>query len=117
MKTYWWQDKIDDYQQWHSLLVRVNPEAVNDDAPALLSGHNSRMQLQLRGYPLFWATVLRDHCGVWLIYNQDHPAQQNLLSPLCRQKNKPRSGAVTSPVICRSALPRCLRPESGCCAR
>ena len=53
MKTYWWQDKIDDYQQWHSLLVRVNPEAVNDDAPALLSGHNSRMQLQLRGYPLF----------------------------------------------------------------
>lgn len=29
MKTYWWQDKIDDYQQWHSLLVRVNPETVN----------------------------------------------------------------------------------------
>lgn len=24
MKTYWWQDKIDDYPQWHSLLVRVN---------------------------------------------------------------------------------------------
>lgn len=88
MKTYWWQDKIDDYQQWHSLLVRVNPETVNEDAPALLSGHNSRMQLQLRGYPLFWATVLRDHCGVWLIYNQDHPAQQNLLSPLRSQQTE-----------------------------
>lgn len=88
MKTYWWQDKIDDYQQWHSLLVRVSPETVNDDAPVLLSGHNSRMQLQLRGYPLFWATVLRDHCGVWLIYNQDHPAQQDLLSPLRSQQTE-----------------------------
>ncbi|MEY1090186.1 hypothetical protein AB7160_15200 [Morganella morganii] len=24
MKTCWWQDNIDDYQQWHSLFVRVN---------------------------------------------------------------------------------------------
>ncbi len=62
MKTYWWQDKIDDYQQWHSLLVRVNPETVNDDAPALLSGHNSRMRccvvIRCSGQPYCEITVV-----------------------------------------------------------
>lgn len=82
MKTYWWQDKIDDYQQWHSLHVRVNPQSVTSGAPELLSGHNSRIQLQLRGYPLFWATVLHNHSGVWLIHNREHPDQNNLLSPI-----------------------------------
>ncbi len=35
MKTCWWQDKIDDYQQWHSLLVRVTRQRRKKSYPQI----------------------------------------------------------------------------------
>ena len=36
----------------------------------MLSSHFGRMALQLGGEPLFWASMLEDHSGVWLVLMQ-----------------------------------------------
>lgn len=77
MTNYWWKDLIDHNDCWQGLELTVHK--VNSLAMEMQSGHNGRMALQLNGEVLFWATVLKDHGGVWLVFNAEHPAQQQLL--------------------------------------
>ena len=77
MKKYWWEDFLDHEHSWQGLVINV---AQNDARPLeMQSGHNGRLALKVKGETLFWATVLKDHGGVWLIFNAEHTAQQQLL--------------------------------------
>lgn len=77
MTNYWWKDLIDHNDCWQGLELTVHK--VSSLAMEMQSGHNGRMALQLNGEVLFWATVLKDHGCVWLVFNAEHPAQQQLL--------------------------------------
>lgn len=77
MKHYWWKDFLDRDNSWLGLELQV---AQGDgQAMEMQSGHHGRMALQINGETLFWATVLKNHGGVWLVFNAEHPAQQLLL--------------------------------------
>lgn len=78
----WWADLRDLNDVWQGLTLTVNIPAHSGLAMEMLSGHNGRMALQLNGEPLFWATMLSDHSGVWLIFNDEHSAQSSLLAPI-----------------------------------
>ncbi|ANR81074.1 hypothetical protein BBB57_11710 [Kosakonia sacchari] len=77
MTDYWWKDLRDRNESWQGLELMVREG--DGQAMEMLSGHNGRMALQVNGQTLFWATMLNDHSGVWLVFNADHPAQQLLL--------------------------------------
>ncbi|MEI2264960.1 hypothetical protein [Erwinia sp. CGal63] len=77
MKHYWWKDFLDRDSRWQGLELQVRQG--DGQAMEMQSGHHGRMTLQVNGKPLFWATVLKNHGGVWLVFNADHPAQQLLL--------------------------------------
>lgn len=77
MTDYWWKDLIDHNDRWQGLELTVHKN--NSLAMEMLSGQNGRMALRLNGEVLFWATVLKDHCGVWLVFNAEHSSQQRLL--------------------------------------
>ena len=77
MTNYWWKDLLDQNKCWQGLELTVRKG--NRLALGMQSGHNGRMALQVNGEALFWATVLNDHSGVWLVFNAEHPAQRQLL--------------------------------------
>ncbi|MGY5958656.1 Cytoplasmic protein [Kosakonia sp. BK9b] len=77
MTEYWWKDLLDRNESWQGLELKVR--SGDGQAMEMQSGHNGRMALQVNGETLFWATMLQDHSGVWLIFNAEHPAQQLLI--------------------------------------
>jgi hypothetical protein len=77
MTDYWWKDLLDHNDSWLGLELTVRK--VDGQAMEMQSGHNGRMALQVNGETLFWATMLKDASGIWLVFNAQHPAQQNLL--------------------------------------
>lgn len=77
MTEYWWKDLRDRNDRWQGLELMVREGA--GQAMEMQSGHNGRMALQVNGETLFWATMLKDHSGVWLVFNAEHPGQQPLL--------------------------------------
>ena len=80
MTNYWWKDLIDQNNCWQGLELTVHN--VNSPVFEMQSGHNERMALLANSEALFWATVLKDHSGVWLVFNAEHPAQRRLLPPI-----------------------------------
>ncbi|AYH05572.1 hypothetical protein [Pectobacterium parmentieri] len=82
MAHYWWKDLLDRNNVWQGLELIVQGQAPSKQNIEMLSGHHGRMSLQVRGEALFWASMLKDHSGVWLVFNADHPDQQGLLSPV-----------------------------------
>lgn len=82
MTHYWWKDLHDRNDAWLGLALTVKGETPPGLALEMLSGHHGRMALQLRGETLFWASMLKDYSGVWLVTNREHPDQQNLLPPV-----------------------------------
>lgn len=79
MTDYWWQDLVDRNNQWQGLELNLKDSQKNAPAMEMLSGHYGRMALQYCGETLFWASMLEDHSGVWLIFNADHPRSQGML--------------------------------------
>lgn len=77
MADYWWKDFLDDHEHWQGLELIVRSGSTR--AMEMLSGHNGRMALHVNGETLFWATMLKDHSGVWLVSNDAHPNQRVLL--------------------------------------
>lgn len=77
MSEYWWKDLHDRQDRWQGLELVVREG--NGQAMEMQSGNNGRMALQVNGEPLFWATMLNDHSGVWLVFNAEHPGQDLLL--------------------------------------
>ncbi|EPN9384364.1 hypothetical protein ROM48_17775 [Cronobacter malonaticus] len=82
MTHYWWKDLHDRNDAWLGLALTVKGETPAGLALEMLSGHHGRMALQLRGETLFWASMLKDYSGVWLVTNREHPDQLNLLPPV-----------------------------------
>lgn len=82
MAQYWWKDLRDRDNVWQGLELIVQKAQQPGYAMEMLSGHHGRMALQFQGETLFWASMLKDHAGVWLVFNADHPAQQGLLPPV-----------------------------------
>lgn len=76
MTDYWWKDLVDRNNQWQGLELIFKENQRTEPAMEMLSGHFGRMTLQLAGEPLFWASMLEDHSGVWLVFNADHPRSQ-----------------------------------------
>ncbi|MCW2478105.1 hypothetical protein [Candidatus Symbiopectobacterium sp. NZEC135] len=64
---------------WQGLEVHshVGPTAVA--AMDMRSGHHGRMALYSHNVPLFWASMLKDHSGIWLVFNTEHPQSEGLL--------------------------------------
>ena len=82
MSQYWWKDLLDRNGHWQGLELQVQESDSPVQTMEMLSGHHGRMALQLQGETLFWATMLADHSGVWLVFNADHPGQQSMLPPV-----------------------------------
>jgi hypothetical protein len=82
MAQYWWKDLLDRNNTWQGLELMFRGEQHSGQAMEMLSGHHGRMALQLQEETLFWASMLKDHSGVWLVFNADHPGQQDLLPPV-----------------------------------
>lgn len=79
MTQYWCKDLLDRNNRWQGLELTVRAEQHPGHAMEMPSGHHGRMALQFQGETLFWATMLKDHSGVWLVFNADHPGQRELL--------------------------------------
>ncbi|WP_347253931.1 hypothetical protein [Leminorella grimontii] len=75
----WWKDVLDSAQSWQGLELTIGVSERSDKTMEMVSGHRGRMSLWIGGEPLFWATVLEDHSGVWLVINEDHRVQSTLL--------------------------------------
>ncbi|MFK8260677.1 ParB/Srx family N-terminal domain-containing protein [Erwinia sp. AnSW2-5] len=84
MSQYWWQDLHDRNTVWLGLELH-NPPPTTPPILAMHSGHHGRMALSLRGTPLFWASMLKDHSGLWLVFNTEHPDPHTLLPPITSQ--------------------------------
>lgn len=82
MAQYWWKDLIDRNNTWQGLELTVQKQAASEHAMEMLSGHHGRMVLQFQKETLFWATMLKDHSGAWLVFNSEHPYQRSLLPPI-----------------------------------
>ncbi len=85
MSDFWWQDFLDRNDRWQGLELIVRENDASTRPLDMQSGHHQRMALQVRGETLFWATVLKDYSGVWLVFNADHRDQQELLPPITSQ--------------------------------
>lgn len=133
----WWQDIQDPAQRWQGLELTVGAGGNGQRTLEMVSGHRGRMSLWMGGEPLLWATVLEDHSGVWLIVNQEHPGQFELLPHVTSAdvEAAKRAGAggrlalwsryfaqrlasSTSPMLparCWRLLPMLYRPPSAPC--
>ena len=78
----YWKDFRDRDNSWQGLEFVIQDKPAAGLAMEMLSGHASRMALNAQGTPLFWASVLADHSGVWLVFNADHSCAQALLPPV-----------------------------------
>lgn len=87
--AYWWQDLLDRNKTWQGLELIVRKSEGAGQTMEMLSGHHGRMALQVRGDNLFWASMLKDHSGVWLVMNVEHPGQQALLPPVTSHDVEP----------------------------
>lgn len=82
MTDYWWQDALDRDGKWQGLELRIQPDGAGAAVMEMVSGHHGRMALLLGGQPLFWASMLENHSGVWLIMNTEHQSHRALLAPI-----------------------------------
>ena len=82
MTEYWWKDLFDRNNNWQGLEFTIRAHQGVAQAMDMLSGHHGRMALQLHGETLFWASMLKDHSGVWLVFNVDHSGRQSLVPPV-----------------------------------
>jgi hypothetical protein len=67
MIQYWWKDLFDRNNNWQGLEPTLKSSQRTDVAMEMLSGRYGRMALQVSGETLFWASMLKDHSGVWLV--------------------------------------------------
>ncbi len=79
MVGYWWQDLVDRNNQWQGLELNLKGRLKTESVMEMLSGHYGRMALQHSGESLFWASMLEDHSGIWLVFNSDHPRSRAML--------------------------------------
>ncbi|MCU5771133.1 hypothetical protein N5923_02785 [Erwiniaceae bacterium BAC15a-03b] len=86
MSRYWWKDLLDRNHSWQGLELHSPPGPDAGATIEMRSGHHGRMTLSVREMPLFWASMLNDHSGVWLVFNEDHPDQHALLPPVTSQQ-------------------------------
>ncbi|EMH4163354.1 hypothetical protein RJ498_002626 [Pluralibacter gergoviae] len=77
MVDYWWKDLLDDSERWQGLELIVRSKGAQ--VMEMQSGHNGRMALYINGEALFWATMLKDFSGVWLVNNTEHQNQRQIL--------------------------------------
>jgi hypothetical protein len=82
MKDYWWEDLLDDDNCWQGLKLQVRSAKRSANGLEMVSGHHGRMALLSEGKPLFWASMLKDHSAVWLVYNLEHHGQPGFLAPI-----------------------------------
>ena len=82
MADYWWQDLCDRDNNWLGLEIIIKPERGVAADIEIVSGHHGRTAMMVNGQPLFWATMLKDHSAVWLIFNADHEGKKALLPPV-----------------------------------
>ncbi|WP_409308089.1 hypothetical protein [Pectobacterium sp. B1J-3] len=85
MSHHWWKDLLDRNNRWQGLELYKQADSATTSAMEMRSGHNGRMALYIREIPLFWASMLNDHSGVWLVMNDAHSDQQALLPPVTSQ--------------------------------
>ena len=81
MSQYWWKDLHDRNQAWLGLALH-SQRPLTSPILEMHSGHHGRMALSLRGVPLFWASMLKDHSGLWLVFNTEHPEPQAVFPPI-----------------------------------
>ncbi|EYU15150.1 hypothetical protein [Photorhabdus aegyptia] len=86
MSHYWWKDLLDRNNTWQGLELHNQADPAAVAAMEMCSGHNGRMTLYIRETPLFWASMLKDYSGVWLVFNTDHLDQRALLPPMTSQE-------------------------------
>jgi len=79
----YWHDIEDTLGNWSGLGVEVQPNATDKPPLYLRTGANARIKLMHHDTPLFWATLARDHGGVWLVRNPlAEGAECRLLAPI-----------------------------------
>lgn len=81
MSQYWWKDLHDRNHAWLGLELQ-SPTPATPPILEMHSGHHGRMALSLRGAPLFWGSMLKDHSGLWRVFNAEHPDPYALLPPI-----------------------------------
>lgn len=79
MMEYWWQDLCDRDNNWLGLEFTLKKSHKAGPVMDMLSGRYGRMALQISGETLFWASMLEDHSGVWVVFNSEHSGPQALL--------------------------------------
>ncbi|WP_455818622.1 ParB/Srx family N-terminal domain-containing protein [Pseudomonas cerasi] len=84
MADYWWKDLHDRNNVWVGMELH-NPKPARQPILVMHSGHHGRMALSLLGTPLFWASMLKDYSGLWLVFNTAHPGPHRLLPPITSQ--------------------------------
>ncbi|MGK3115660.1 ParB/Srx family N-terminal domain-containing protein [Candidatus Pantoea formicae] len=82
MIGYYWKDLFDRNDDWQGLELTVSMNLGGSQAMEMLSGSHGRMALQVAGKTLFWATMLNDHSGIWLVFNTNHSDGQTLIPPV-----------------------------------
>lgn len=82
MTDFFWKDLFDRNENWQGLELTIRKKPGSPLALEMLSGFHGRMALQVAGETLFWASMLRDHSGVWLVFNAHHSKDQVLLPPV-----------------------------------
>lgn len=95
MTGYWWKDLVDRNNHWQGLTLTVREDSRAGQAVEILSGHHGRMALTLYGETLFWAAMLKDHSGAWVVLNTDYAGRRDLLPPVTSEdvefiKRKPQ---------------------------
>lgn len=79
MSGFWWKDLLDRNSTWQGLEVHSHVDPAAIAVMDMRSGHHGRMALYSHNVPLFWASMLKDHSGIWLVFNADHPQSEGLL--------------------------------------
>lgn len=79
MAEYWWKDLFARDNYWQGLELTLQESPKKTQALEMLSGRNGRMALQAGAETLFWASMLEDHSGAWVVFNTDHSGSQGLL--------------------------------------
>jgi len=80
MNDCWYKD-LNDYEgNWQGLEITVISGGFR--SLEMRTGKNGRMALYINGSIQFWATMLKDHSGIWLVNNVDHPNSRLSLPPI-----------------------------------
>ncbi|KAA8997609.1 hypothetical protein FJU30_17675 [Affinibrenneria salicis] len=77
-----WRDMRDRREQWRGLMLYVASSMQNASGLQMLTGGQGRMKLTQDGATLYWATMARDHSGIWLIRNTERDAVRPLIAPI-----------------------------------